>query len=296
MTVPSPMTFAVYGAGAIGGLVAAQLAQHGADVHLVCRTEAQAEAINRSGLRLSTLTGAATVRLTALTAPTIRADTAIVAVKAYALESMLEAGAFRDARTVVPLLNGLEHPDVLRRGLPGIEVRVGAIYATASRTDIDAVEQQSAGAHIALGPAGLPGDDALKTALVAAGFAIDVHHEQRVLWEKFTRVCWAATLCSVLGSTAGVARTALHDEAHVLAAELAAVATADGVPTDADRLRETLWDLPPSLEPSMVRDVVAGGPSETEAISGALIRRARSLGIAVPVAERLYARLRQSDP
>lgn len=291
------MTIAVYGAGAIGGLVAARLAQHSADVVLVCRTTLQADVIARDGLRLVTPTDTTVVPVAATTAPATGADVALVAVKAYALQSLLDADAFRDVYTVVPLLNGLEHPAELRRALPTVDIRVAAIYVQASRTAADTVEQQSRVARIALGPASPSGDtDPLRARLAAAGFGTDVGEERRVLWEKFTRVCWAATLCSSTGTALGAARAALRGDADALGRELAAVATADGVPTDGTKLLETMWALPATVEPSMLRDVEAGGPSETEAITGALVRRARALAVPVPVAERLYARLRQLSP
>lgn len=291
------MRIAVYGAGAIGGLVAARLAQHSADVVLVCRTTRQADTIARDGLRLVTPMDTTVVPVAATTAPAAGTGVALVAVKAYALQSLLDVDAFRDARTVVPLLNGLEHPAELRRALPAVDIRVAAIYVQALRTAADTVEQQSSVARIALGPASPFGDtDPLRAALAAVGFCTDVGAERRVLWEKFTHVCWAATLCSSTGTALGVARAARHDDAAALASELAAVATADGVPTDGAKLLEMMWALPATLEPSMLRDIKAGRPSEIDAITGALVRRARALAVPVPVAERLYVRLRQSNP
>lgn len=291
------MTVAVYGAGAIGGLVAARLAEHDDGVVLLCRTAEQAGVIAREGLHLVTPTGTVTVPVAATTATTATVDTAFVAVKAFALAPLLETGALHNARTVIPLLNGLEHPSILRRAVADADVRVGAIYAQATRTAANVIEQQSGAARIALGPfTGDGGGDALTTALTAAGFGVEVADEQQVLWDKFARVCWAATLCSVSRTTVGEARVAMFDDADALVRELAAVANADGVPMDVGRLRAAMWALPSTLEPSMVRDVRAGGASELNAITGALIRRARSLAVGVPVTERMYARLARLKP
>lgn len=264
------MKIAIYGAGAIGGLVAARFAHHGADVVLVCRTAEQADAIGRDGLRLITPRATTVVPIVATTAPAAAVDIAFLAIKAYALRALLDAGTLDNARTVVPLLHGREHPAVLRQALPtAVGVRVAAIYAQASRTGVDTVEQQSMSARIALSSLSGVGDDPLRTALTVAGFATDVAREAQVVWDKFTRVCWAATLCSVPGTILGRARTTLQGQADALAAELDNVATADGVAMDGAQLRAQLWSLPATLEPSLLRDVQAGGHSETEAITGA---------------------------
>jgi len=78
------MKICVFGAGAIGGYLAAHLKQGGADVSVVART-ANLEAISANGLKLRTREGERIVRLPATSNPADlgRQDIVIVALKAH---------------------------------------------------------------------------------------------------------------------------------------------------------------------------------------------------------------------
>ena len=114
-----PLDVAVLGAGGVGGLVGALLVRadrDGTSVTFVAR-DATAGALRERGLRVrSGLFGDLDVPVQATTRLDVPVDVLLVAVKATGLASALDLvppEALGDG-VVVPLLNGVEHLDVLR--------------------------------------------------------------------------------------------------------------------------------------------------------------------------------------
>jgi 2-dehydropantoate 2-reductase len=117
------------------------------------------------------------------------------------------------------------------------------------------------------------------------------------LWEKYIY------LAPFAGFT-GAARLPIgplwqHEETQDLfiraCAEVEAVARAEGVqvpPGVPARVRAYADALPATTRSSLLIDLQQGKRLEVEALQGALVRRARAHGIAVPLMETLYAVLR----
>jgi 2-dehydropantoate 2-reductase len=107
------MKHAILGAGAVGGLVGAVLAHEGEDVTLLIRPK------NRSGhpekLTLSTPNAAMESPVRIETKLTTDVDVLWIAVKAYQLIGALRAVPPESKiGTIIPLLNGIDHVDLLR--------------------------------------------------------------------------------------------------------------------------------------------------------------------------------------
>ena len=92
-----PMRFVVYGAGAIGGVVGARLAQHGHDVVLIARG-AHLDAIRAHGLTLEDPTGSAVLTCRSPGQPAESSAFATDDVVVLAMKSQDTAAAVRDAR------------------------------------------------------------------------------------------------------------------------------------------------------------------------------------------------------
>ena len=127
----------IYGAGAIGGVVAGQLALAGTDVMLIGRP-GHVNAIQEHGLRFITPTGTHVLRLPAVTLPKQISfepgDVVLLCVKGQNTDE-----ALRDLRTVVedvPVFcfqNGVRNEEIATRYFPGVYgvmVRVGGVYVT----------------------------------------------------------------------------------------------------------------------------------------------------------------------
>src|SRR5947207_12889439 len=108
---------AVLGPGAVGGALIVPLAEAGLDVVCIARP-ATAAAITADGLSLRHCSNVRTVRPRVVEELSESVDLLLVTVKATGLEEAL--GRIKATPSVVlPLLNGLEHVDTIRRLLDG---------------------------------------------------------------------------------------------------------------------------------------------------------------------------------
>ena len=105
------MTITVYGAGAIGGITGARLAQAGHDVLLVDKAADHVAAMNARGLTIETREGAVTIPVRAVAPEALGSELELVllAVKSQDTPAALEVLAPRlsDAGAIVSLQNGL---------------------------------------------------------------------------------------------------------------------------------------------------------------------------------------------
>jgi len=105
------MTITIYGAGAIGGITGARLAQAGHDVLLVDKAEDHVAAMNARGLTIDSRAGSVTIPVRAATPAALGGNLALVllAVKSQDTPAALEVLAPRLAAdgTIVSLQNGL---------------------------------------------------------------------------------------------------------------------------------------------------------------------------------------------
>jgi len=117
------MRFVVYGAGAIGGSLAAHLVNGGLDVVIVDSLEEHVAAINRSGLRLVGDGININARVRAVTPEQIDfpLDTVLLSVKSHDTASALDVIQPRLSHSgcVVSLQNGLNAYDIAKRLGPG---------------------------------------------------------------------------------------------------------------------------------------------------------------------------------
>jgi len=77
--------------------------------------------------------------------------------------------------------------------------------------------------------------------------------------------------------------------------EIAAIAQAEGVAISANRfdtLKDYMDNIPPTTRSSLLIDLQQGKRIEVEALQGAAVRRARKLGVPVPITATLYAVLK----
>jgi 2-dehydropantoate 2-reductase len=123
------MTITVYGAGAIGGITGARLAQAGHDVLLVDKAEDHVAAMNAHGLTIESRDGAVTIPVRAITPGALGAGLSLVllAVKSQDTPAALEVLKTRLAAdgTIVSLQNGLNEEVIA--GVVGVHRTVGCL-------------------------------------------------------------------------------------------------------------------------------------------------------------------------
>ncbi|WP_448073431.1 ketopantoate reductase family protein [Georgenia yuyongxinii] len=278
---------AVVGPGAVGGLLAALLHRAGGDVVAVARP-ATAQRLLADGLHVrSEQFGEWTAHLPVATE--IPDGAAVVlAVKAYALPDVLPDLVAARPSEVLTLLNGTGHAATLRAaGLP----------VAGASIQVEAVREGGAVVHRG-GFCNLTVPDAAASwrttrALEAAGVAVRTGgRETEVLWRKYAFLAPMALLTSWTDQPIGPALVQEPTVAAGLVAEVAAVATAEGVPTEPAGLDEALRRLPATMRSSLQHDVHRGGPAEIDALGGDLLRLAERHGIDVPTLARVVGEVR----
>jgi 2-dehydropantoate 2-reductase len=283
--VTTSATVGVLGPGAVGTALAVPLAEAGVDVVCIARP-ATAAAITSQGLSLRHGPEVRTVRPRAVQELDEHVDLLLVTVKATGLDDAL-GHVKSGAAVVLPLLNGLEHVDTIRRRLAG-RVLAGSIgKLEAYRTGPTEVVQTTAAPLITVFP-----EDGAADLLRAAGFDVRAGAgEQAVLWEKTVRLAPLAAATAITQRTLGELRSDAdwRSTLETAVAEACAVAAMDGVTLNEAAPWEILDAMPASVTTSTARDAAAGRPTELDAILGAVVRAARRLGVATPTLDRLLA-------
>jgi 2-dehydropantoate 2-reductase len=294
------MRVVVAGAGAIGSLLAAHLAQV-ADVTVLTRREEHATALRENGLRVSGRSDITSAL--AATADPFRlpedADLAILACKGTDLEPLAATLEGRLPRaTVMTIQNGLGAEEVV--AAHGEWPLLSAVtFMSGTRHADDHVEYVLDTATW-IGPFRDTDEaDARRVAelIESAGLKAEAFHDLKPA--QWSKLVFNATVNGVAALTClphdfHFAETErLSDLGHLvrdLVDEGRAVATAAGV-----QLHDDPWEMNVLATergdrhfPSMLEDVEARRPTEVESINGALVREARRHGVAVPLHEALY--------
>jgi 2-dehydropantoate 2-reductase len=295
------MKVAVLGPGGVGGFLAAMLAQSGHRVVVIAR-ESTARTLARDGITLeSSRYGAFHVTVETASRLETAVDAVLVAVKSMHLVDAVDRvprGSLGDA-LIVPFLNGLEHVGYLRSVYPPASVVAAAIRIETARERAGVIRHTSSFAAVDLAVSAQTRGrvERLAEALKSTGMDVRVRDDENaLLWEKFAVLEPLALLTTHERASTGVVRTRRRDELVALVGETAAVAGADGVAIDPQRILKFIDGVHESMESSMQRDDAAGRPTELDALGGALLRRAAKYGIDVPVTRRIVEELSRRSP
>jgi 2-dehydropantoate 2-reductase len=286
--MPSPV-IAVVGAGAVGGLIIALLDRAGADVVAVARP-ATARLIADEGLTIrSRHFGDGVARIRALTSIPTGANV-IIATKAFALPAVLDDLRAAHPAEVVSLVNGIEHLPVLRAVAPAAVVAGASVAVESTRLGPTVIEHRSP--FLRLRVPAHAADSTIATAWRSAGLDVTVGGtDADVLWTKLRFLAPLALLTSYWRLPVGAAIERDPVLTAALLAEIADIATRDGVPTEVGQLIGALGALPPAMRSSLQNDLETGQESELDAIGGAVARRGRSVGVTASTVEGLVAEL-----
>jgi 2-dehydropantoate 2-reductase len=311
------MRFAVIGAGGIGTLVAVLLARGGAGVVLLARPSAAAAIRERGGRIEGPLAGSGNVHFDVVDdAAALRADVAIVCVKAHQLEGVVAscAATLAAARSIVLMQNGI--PWWYFNAVPGVHAGrqiaavdphgrlaaafppakvVGCVVEAAGQLLEPGVVRSGAAARFTLGAPDNtpgPGSEELAAALRAGGAeAIPTTDIRAAVWKKLL-----GNISMPMSALTRATPRELCDDPVVYAflvellAEILQVAAAYGVElgiTPQARLEQTrAVGMHP---PSMLQDLLAGRKLELDALTGAALELGALAGVPMPSTQRLDA-------
>jgi len=281
-------TAAVLGPGAVGGSLAVRLANAG--VHVICVAHPEAAGIIAlAGLVVESPEGTLTARVEVVEHLAKPVDLVLVTVKAPGLGDSVER-VDPDAvanGVVLPLLNGIEHMDVLRARF-GDRVAAGTIsYYQAYRAGRVQIVEVTPPPVVTLASETLSRTEVEQAADMLRRARMDVRvgqSEKRVLWHKLARIAPLVAVTSASGRTLGGLRNDPEWRPRLDAAlvEACAVADADGVSMRAAAQWKIIEEMADETTTSAARDVAAGRSSELDAIVGGVLRTAERLDVPAP--------------
>ena len=281
-------TVAVLGPGAVGGSLIVRLSLVGVPVICVARPETVG-IIALSGISVESPDGAATVRPEVAEELERPVGLLLVTVKAPALEEALQRvdPASVAEGVVLPLLNGLEHMEVLRDRFPG-RVAAGTIsHFQAYRVGRVQIIEATRSPVITMASEEVPRGELDYAADVLRLGRMDVRvgeSERRVLWHKAARISALAAATAASGRSVGELRADAdwNQRLQRAIAEACAVAEADGVQLRPAAQWDIIEQMADETTTSAARDVAAGRRSELDAIVGSVLRAAERYDIPTP--------------
>jgi 2-dehydropantoate 2-reductase len=291
------MRYSVLGAGGVGGLVGGALAKRGHPVTLLVRPGRKDHYPERLSIESETLgTFEAPVRVADRLDGQF--DVVWITVKAMALEAALRAVAPAKLGNgvVVPLLNGVDHVELLRERYGFERVLPGTIQVEAEQIGPGRVRHLSAFAdvQVAPSPATRARAEALCEELRGAGLGCEVREDEvTMLWSKLCFLAPFALATSASRGPLGVVRSdpGWWTRLEGCVKEACAVAIAEGAKVAPEPILATLKGAPDSFRSSMQKDVAAGRPPEVEAIAGPILRGGTEHGIDVSATRALLDRI-----
>lgn len=298
------MKYLIYGAGGIGGCLAAFLAQGGKDVSLIARG-AHLEAIQKNGLVLETGHGtfAVPVRACEQEPVTDKPDVIFVCVKGYSLEGTLPTlKRLSDGHTIViPLLNIYGTGARLQPELSPALVTDGCIYIAAEIKAPGTVHMSGDIFRVVFGPRTpeeyRPELEEVARDLNDCGIeGILSQNIQRDALMKFSVVSPMAA-CGIyhdiqVGGMQAPGQP--REDFKALVAEIGALAQAMGYPFPEDPVARNLAiqdALDPDASTSLKRDLDAGKPSEVDGLIFEVVRLGRKYHVPTPMYDRVAAKL-----
>jgi 2-dehydropantoate 2-reductase len=273
-------------------MLGALLADQGEDVIVVVRDAAETFPTHMSLQRPDGSVLGGNVRAVKSVHEVGAADVLWVATKAMDLPAALHAARGSSPRIVVPLLNGFEHVRELQAVFPPEAVIPATIAVEVERAEPGSVRVRSSFVRLRIGArarrilAGLA--NALRSRDVDVEFEDD---ETTLLWSKLAFVAPFALTTSASGLPAGMLRSDLvwRKRFEAAAAEVVAVARAEGAGLTADVAVHALETLEDQMRSSMAKDIAARREPELDAIGAAVIRAAARHNIDVPMLRYLVA-------
>ncbi|MCS7172705.1 MAG: 2-dehydropantoate 2-reductase [Armatimonadetes bacterium] len=291
------MRFGVMGAGAMGCRFGVHLAEAGHEVWLVDVWEEQVAALRRHGVWVDDGVRPRSVRVQATLDPAEvgTVDYLLVFTKSHHTRQAAQSAVpMAGPRTwVVTLQNGLGNVEALAEVFRAERILAGVCFLWSDLVAPGRIRWTPHPVEIHLGPvdpSGFGGAQQLATVLTAAGLPAQALPDPwEAIWYKVAFNAAANALAAVTRLPVGplVAQPAAREIFERLVEEVAAVAAAEGISLDPQRVLDTLLRRHQSPQerthlPSTLQDVLRQRPTEIGFLNGEIVRRAERYGIPVP--------------
>ena len=299
------MRVLVVGAGAIGGYFGGRLLQAGRDITFLVRPR-RAQELASAGLVIKSPGGDVTLKQP----PTVQADAlketfdvVLLSCKAFDLADAIKsfAPAVGPQTSIIPLLNGMRHLDVLDSAFGRARVLGGLCAIAVTLNEAREVVQLAPMQSLTYGERDGQLSErvrAIDGIFKSGNFgAVASEHILHDMWEKWVFLASLAASTSLMRTSLGNILAAPGGKDFVLGIldECRAIATAEGYPPRAPFIDRTLGMLTTEGSPlnaSMFRDIKAGLPVEADHVVGDLIGRADTAKVPVSRLRVAYTHLK----
>lgn len=307
------MRIVVVGAGALGGLVGAQLTAAGHDVTFVEINEARSRLLNEQGLFLSEGTKGEVcirVRVTADVTGLPVADLVFVSVKSYQTTEAMQAvrPVIGPETFVLSMQNGIGNTEAMATVVQPRQILSGITYHSIQHTGPNRLRYRPGIKPIQIAPFEgkvTPAHEEVGEIFRAAGLDTNVVDQiDDVIWQKLLHNAVVNPVSALTGLTC---REMLDDPdlqsfMRDLCLEIIAVMRARGVPiVNEEDPYAPVVNSQKALgknRPSMWQDLARACRTEVDAINGAVVREAARLGLDAPhnrgLTRFIHSRERQS--
>lgn len=291
--MPEPLL--ITGSGAMACLFAARIAATGQPVIMMGTWLPALEALRSRGVCLSDESGERCfpVKVVSSAEECPPVDLALVLVKSWQTQRV--AGSLqqvlRPGGTVLTLQNGLGNYEILMDALGTERVAVGVTVQGATSLEPGKVKPNGLAKITVCRQTGV---ERLIEVLTNAGFEIGLQDDVRLLvWRKLAINAGINPLTAILGVANGelIRRPDARALLACLVTEVCQAAASLGIDLDPQRTLnsvETVARNTATNYSSMLQDVRRGGPTEVDAINGAVVQTARAAGIQTPYNETVW--------
>ena len=299
------MRILVVGAGAIGGYFGGRMLQAGRDVTFLVRPRRAAELAD-AGLVIKSPIGDVTLKdPPALQADRLneKFDVVLLSCKAFDLDDAIKsfASAVGPQTSIIPLLNGILHLDVLD-GKFGPERVLGGLCAIAATlNDKREVVQLNPLQSLNFGERDGKLSDrvrAIAEAMASGNFgSVASENIVQEMWEKWVFLATLAACTCLMRASVGNILASPGGKDFILGMldECSAVAAAEGHDPRGpffERTRGMLTAQGSQMTASMFRDIKVGAPVEADHVIGDLVARGDAAKVPVPKLRAAYTHLK----
>ncbi|MHB9138308.1 MAG: ketopantoate reductase family protein [Victivallaceae bacterium] len=298
----------VFGAGAVGAYFGGRLAQAGAEVSVVCRSDY--DSVKESGYRIKSIEGDFQFMPVQVcrSAADYQGDADIVMVTTKVLPGTNVPELIRPAvsanASIFIIQNGIDVEKDFAEAFPGAEIISSIAYIGVARAGNGYINHEGAGRlHAGMYPEGKPSPRLEQLAKLFEKAGVDCKVVDDIVLSRWIKLVWNVPFnpVSVLAGCVNTQEMAQNPELEQLCSnlmvEVCEVAKACGKELPLDMVEKNLnytRNFPP-YKTSMLLDYENRRPLEVEAILGNVIRNAETNNVPIPHIRTIYALLLSVD-
>lgn len=295
------MDVIILGAGALGAYLGGRLQQSGQNVSFLVRQK-RAQQLHEHGLKINSIKGDYHVQPLTIfedVKDIEKVDLVVVAVKGYHLQGAIPQlrELVKKGAKVLPVLNGLEHIEILQKEFGAENVIGGLIFIIATLNEIGHVVHTSEQHHFLFGPLHDSQQEiCLELHKLTSNANIGGYLSENILeelWNKYMFITAFSGITTAGNIPIGIVRQ--HKETlqvvKQILIEMKTLANAYHVPlTDqhVDKGMQQINMLSDEATSSMHQDRRKRLPLEVEHLQGGALRMAKKVGLQLSVIETLY--------